>query len=317
VPGKHQVSATWSNRVMPTVRIVRPRRTSQTLVGRRARDLRIRIGADIRQMREDSGATQRELSDAAGIDHGYLSLIERGLREPSITALTAIATALGADASIRLYPGAGPRLRDPIQARITEALLRILHPRWDRMLEVPVIRPARGFIDVVILDRPQSIAICTEIQSELRRLEQLLRWANEKALALPSALFWDRMGETPRIDRLLVVRSTRSNREIATRSATPSPPPTRAPPWTRTALLRRPIWPGASRQFSGPTSAAMSRRSSIDRHGASRSDARRPARAARAPPSRTRRPTPVWRGSRKPMGPGRPACFERMRSIPG
>jgi transcriptional regulator with XRE-family HTH domain len=204
---------------MPTHRTVRPRRSSQTLVGRRARDLRIRIGADIRQMREDSGASQREISDAAGIDHGYLSLIERGLRDPSITALTAIATALGADASIRLFPGAGPRLRDPIQARIGEALLRILHPRWDRMLEVPVLRPARGFIDLVLIDRPPTLAICTEIQSEMRGLEQLIRWANQKALALPSAPFWDRMEETPRIDRLLVVRSTRTNREIAARFA--------------------------------------------------------------------------------------------------
>ena len=168
-------------------------------------------------MREDAGATQRELSVAAAIDHGYLSLIERGLREPSITALTAIAMALGADLGVRLFPGAGPRLRDPIQSRITEALLRLLHPRWDRMVEVPVVRPARGFIDLVILDRPPSTAICTEIQSEFRRLEQLLRWAHEKAVALPSAPFWDRMEETPRIDRLLVVRSTRSNREIAWR----------------------------------------------------------------------------------------------------
>jgi hypothetical protein len=96
-------------------------------------------------------------------------------------------------------------------------LLRILHPRWDRMVEVPVVRPARGFIDLVLLDRPPTLAICTEIQSELRRLEQLIRWANEKALALPSAPFWDRMGETPSIERLLVVRSTRSNREIAAR----------------------------------------------------------------------------------------------------
>ena len=179
----------------------------------------MRLGADIRQMREDSGATQRELAEAAGIDHGYLSLIERGLRESSITALTAIATALGADASIRLFPGAGPRIRDPIQARIGEALLRIMDPRWDRMVEVPVVRPARGFIDLVFLDRPPTLAICTEIQSELRRLEQLIRWANEKALALPSAPFWDRMGETPGIERLLVVRSTRSNREIVARFA--------------------------------------------------------------------------------------------------
>ncbi|HET9757115.1 MAG TPA: hypothetical protein VFP66_11480 [Candidatus Limnocylindrales bacterium] len=87
------------------------------------------------------------------------------------------------------------------------------------MLEVPVVRPARGFIDLVLLDQPPTRAICTEIQSELRRLEQLIRWANEKALALPSAPFWYRIGETPSVERLLVVRSTRSNREIATRFA--------------------------------------------------------------------------------------------------
>lgn len=166
-------------------------------------------------MREDAGATQRDLAGAAGVDHGYLSMVERGLREPSISALTAVASALGADVSVRIFPGVGPRLRDPIQARIVEALLRIVHPRWDRMVEVPVTRPARGFIDAVLVDRPPSVAISTEVQSEFRRLEQLLRWANAKALALPSAQFWDQLPVPPRIDRLLIVRSTRGNRDVA------------------------------------------------------------------------------------------------------
>ena len=175
------------------------------------------MGRDIRNLREDGGVSQRALSTAAGIDHGFLSLVERGEREPSITVLTAIASALGAELGIRLYPGVGPRIRDPIQARIVEELLRAAHPRWDRQLEVPVIRPVRGFIDLVLTDRPPSIAVCTEVQSELRRLEQLIRWSNEKALALPSAPFWDRMAETPRVERLMVVRSTRVNREIVAR----------------------------------------------------------------------------------------------------
>jgi transcriptional regulator with XRE-family HTH domain len=106
------------------------------------------------------------LATEAGIDHALLSLIERGEREPSITALTTIAAALGADVSVRLYPGAGARIRDPIQARIIEMLVGILHPRWDRMLEVPVLRPVRGFIDLVLVDRPPTHVIGTEVQSE-------------------------------------------------------------------------------------------------------------------------------------------------------
>jgi len=187
------------------------------MVGRRARDTRCRVGADIRQLREDGGASQRKLAAEADIDHALLSLIERGLREPSITALTAIAAALGADVGVRLYPGAGPRIRDPIQARIIETLVGLLHPRWDRMLEVPVLRPARGFIDLVLVDRPQTHVISTEVQSEFRRIEQLIRWANQKSQSMPSAQFWDQLPGEPKIDRLMVVRSTRTNREIAIR----------------------------------------------------------------------------------------------------
>jgi transcriptional regulator with XRE-family HTH domain len=202
---------------MSEPRIVRARRTSKTTIGRRALDTRSRIATDIKQLREDAGASQRELAAEAGIDHGLLSLIERGLREPSITVLTAIASALGADVSVRLYPGTGPRIRDPIQARIIETLIGMLHPRWDRMLEVPVLRPARGFIDLTLVDRPPTHVIATEVQSEFRRIEQLIRWANQKALSIPSAQFWDQLPGKPRIDQLMVVRSTRTNREIAVR----------------------------------------------------------------------------------------------------
>jgi transcriptional regulator with XRE-family HTH domain len=179
--------------------------------------MRVSIGVDIRRMRLDTGLSQRRLAGMAGIDHGHLSLIERGLREPSLAVLTAIADALGGNVSIRLYPGTGPRLRDPIQARITEALVRILDPRWTRLLEVPVHRPARGVIDVVVHDQPAGVVVATEVQSELRRLEQQVRWSNEKAESLPSADFWRFVEGSPRIDRLLLLRSTRSNRRLAER----------------------------------------------------------------------------------------------------
>ena len=182
-----------------------------------ARDLRRKVGSEIRHMREDAGISQRQLSSAAGIDHGFLSLVERGEREPSLTVLAAISDMLGADLSVRLYPNTGPRLQDPLQARITEAQFVLAEPRWDRMPEVSVVRPSRGVIDAVFLDPPRTVAICTEVQSEIHRLEQMIRWANEKSLSIRSAEFWERMSATPQVDRLLVVRSTRANREVVAR----------------------------------------------------------------------------------------------------
>ena len=57
--------------------------------------MRVSIGAEIRRLRLDAGLSLRRLADMAGIDHGHLSLIERGLREPSLAVLTSIADALG------------------------------------------------------------------------------------------------------------------------------------------------------------------------------------------------------------------------------
>jgi transcriptional regulator with XRE-family HTH domain len=194
-----------------------PRKAPRTAMGRVCRDLRGVIGTDIRRMRIDAGLSQRRLAAMAGIDHALLSLIERNLREPSLAVLVAIATALGGSLSVRLYPGTGPRLTDPIQARITEAFVRILDPRWTRMVEVPVQKPARGVIDIVAHDQAAGIVVAAEVQSELRRLEQQIRWSHEKAGSMPSADFWRFIEGTPRVDQLLVLRSTRTNRQLAER----------------------------------------------------------------------------------------------------
>lgn len=195
------------------------RKSPRTSSGRVCRDLRVSIGAEIRRLRLDAGLSLRRLADTAGIDHGHLSLIERGLREPSLAVLAATSYALGGTLNVRLYPGTGPRLRDPIQGRIVEALVRILDPRWIRSLEVPVHRPARGVIDLLAHDQTAGVVVATEVQSELRRLEQQVRWSNEKAESLPSADFWRFVDGTPRVDRLLVLRSTRTNRQLAERFA--------------------------------------------------------------------------------------------------
>jgi hypothetical protein len=129
--------------------------------------------------------------------------------------LVALATALGMEASLRLYQATGPRIHDRVQAPILEALFGIAHEDWRRRLEVGVNRPARGVIDAVFHDPGCRDVVATEVQGQLRRVEQQLRWAGLKADSLPSASGWPWVdGATPRVHRLLVLRSTAATREI-------------------------------------------------------------------------------------------------------
>jgi transcriptional regulator with XRE-family HTH domain len=173
------------------------------------------VGGDIRHMHEDAGVTRAQLARTAGIDPSFLARIERGAASPSMETYARLALALGADLSLRLYPTTGPTIRDRHQAGIAEALLWRAHPRWQKFAEIAVRRPARGWIDVGLYDPREAVFVATEIQSELRRLEQLVRWSTEKAAALPSWDGWTHLGVAPTISRLLVVRETRATRSVA------------------------------------------------------------------------------------------------------
>jgi transcriptional regulator with XRE-family HTH domain len=172
---------------------------------------------DLDRLRVDAGISLRRLAQGADVDAGYLTQIFAGDRQPSIAVLVALATALGADLAVRAYPTTGPVIRDRFQAPIVEELVQIAHRSWTRSIEVPVFRPARGFIDVVLDRTSPSEFIATEIQSRLDRLEQTVRWSGDKARSLPSADVWATSVGEPTIHRLLVLRSTAGTRELARR----------------------------------------------------------------------------------------------------
>lgn len=181
---------------------------------RRQRELIQGYTRDLLRIRTDAGATHGRVAEVAGIDRSHYSRIESGQAEPSLKVLVAIATALGSDLSIRMYAGSGPRLTDRHQARMVEALLRSLHRSWRPHVEVPVSRPVRGVIDLV-LERPGAeLFVASEVQSEIRRLEQQIRWAAEKANSLASSDL-PRPGTDPVVSRLLVLRSTTATRQVA------------------------------------------------------------------------------------------------------
>ena len=183
---------------------------------RQAGETRRAIGGEIRRQREDAGMSRAELARRARIDPRYLARIEDAERSPSIETLAAISLALRADLSLRLYPTTGPLIHDRTQAAMEEGFLGELHPRWRRDMEVTVHRPARGVIDLVLVDPDPPVVLASEFQSQIRRLEQQVAWHRQKAEALPSADLWRVLDAAPRaISRLLVLRSTVATRELA------------------------------------------------------------------------------------------------------
>ncbi len=182
---------------------------------RRLRRLNHQIGEDFRRMRLDANVSIAAVSRATGIDAAYLGRVEAGLAHPSNETLIAVGVALGADLGVRYFPGSGPRIHDRFQAPMIETFLGALHPRWRTELEVPIEQPVRGVIDVVLSDRAAELDIATEVQSDLRRLEQQIRWHRDKADGLAALRSGAAGATTPRISQLLVLRSTVRTRELA------------------------------------------------------------------------------------------------------
>jgi hypothetical protein len=121
--------------------------------------------------------------------------------------------------------------------------------------EVGVRQPARGWVDLVLHEPREATIVAVEVESDIRRIEQQLRWAKMKSESLPSSDAWPRDGEAPRISQLLVIRRTRATRQTAQEFATqlavayPAHPEdalaalTGAKPWAGSALVWAEIKP--------------------------------------------------------------------------
>jgi transcriptional regulator with XRE-family HTH domain len=163
----------------------------QLAAARREADRAYRsLREDLIRLRTDAGLSRAALAAGAGLDDGYLARIEDGKAHPSIDVLAKLALALGADLGTHLYPNTGPVIRDRHQAVILEAVLGALHSRWAAYPEVAVRQPSRGWIDAVLHDHVAHVVVAAEIQSDLRRIEQQIRWFEAKANALPSWEGW-------------------------------------------------------------------------------------------------------------------------------
>lgn len=57
-------------------------------------DVRQRLAANLRKLRQDKGMSQEAFADKAGLHRTYVSDIERAARNPTITVVDKIARAL-------------------------------------------------------------------------------------------------------------------------------------------------------------------------------------------------------------------------------
>lgn len=62
-----------------------------------AMDVRQRIGWNLRRLRKERGISQEVFATDSGFDRGYISGVERGVRNPSVLVLERIAAALQID----------------------------------------------------------------------------------------------------------------------------------------------------------------------------------------------------------------------------
>jgi transcriptional regulator with XRE-family HTH domain len=65
-------------------------------------DIRQRLGTNVRRLREAKGWSQEDYADRAGIHRTYVSDIERGRRNPTVTVVEKLAKPLGLKAGLLL-----------------------------------------------------------------------------------------------------------------------------------------------------------------------------------------------------------------------
>ena len=196
---------------------------------------------DLRVLREDAGLSPGRRCARAGVATRTSAGSRMGTRTHRTTRSrdSGSCSARTCECSCTRTP---ERSSGPAPGGHARGAPRSSHPRWQAFTEVAVHRPSRGWIDAVLHEPRDRVAVATELQSELRRLEQLVRWSAAKAASLPSWDGWSRLGDEPRIDRLLVVRRTRAREPWPPRTSASCASPTRpirTMPWPRSTGLRR------------------------------------------------------------------------------
>jgi transcriptional regulator with XRE-family HTH domain len=171
----------------------------------RARNLRIRLGAELRLARVAAGLSQHDAGRTIDVSASEVSRIERGLATwVDLSTLCRFASVVGMDLWARLYPGGEP-LRDVAHLRLADAFRSGLGAGLMVRAEVPIGDPRdlRAW-DLTLDDQVATGGV--ELETRLIDAQAQLRKITLKV----------RDSDVDRV--LMVVADTRANR-LAVRTA--------------------------------------------------------------------------------------------------
>jgi transcriptional regulator with XRE-family HTH domain len=118
----------------------------------------------------------------AGVSQSFVSYVERARRRPDWPTACALAAAAGHELGLRLFPQAGPTLRDRGQVEAVEQIVASAHASWHALIEHPVGRADRRAADLVLRGAEEILHV--EVERRLVDLQAQLRSAQLKRAAL-------------------------------------------------------------------------------------------------------------------------------------
>jgi transcriptional regulator with XRE-family HTH domain len=93
------------------------------------------FGRSLRLCRASRGLSQSELAKMSGISVSYLSLLEKNLRDPALSVVEKIASALNVPTSILLFLGTDPeeirQINPQVHDAIAGAALKLMNAHAD------------------------------------------------------------------------------------------------------------------------------------------------------------------------------------------
>ena len=174
-----------------------------------------RSGEELQRARLEAGLSIRRVGRERASTRATSAGSELGPSALSQDALVAVAQSVGHDASVRLYPSSGPRVRDHVQVRMLEALLRALIRAGSAASRCPSIGRCAASSTSCLDDASPTSSFPAKAHSALHAVDAQVRWAAQKTDALPSATGWPwGIDGDPARSRLLLLRDTAANRAL-------------------------------------------------------------------------------------------------------
>ena len=177
----------------------------------------VRIGHQLRALRQRKRWRQRELARKAKVGQSTVSAVEAGaVGAVSIATLERMLAAVDAELVVYVSWRGGDldRLLDAAHAGLVERTAKLLQGLgWEVHPEVTFAEYAdRGSIDILAWHRAARVVLVIEVKSEITAIEETLR-RHEVKVRLARRIAFDRFGERPaHVGRILVVPATSTTR---------------------------------------------------------------------------------------------------------